>query len=241
MTGLDIQNPFREKAYQIAQLPLQTGILPHAEKIGIRFQNMQMGIHRLALVLILGAEAHVGYLSPFAGQGFTITVLHGVETMLFNRLKQADGICQCFIIARGTSIFTQPVDGETQSVNLLLGIERIAFIVERPINSAKFIVVETVDKSAFGTRSRFQILRPPQQAVCSRKGPQDAGVQDGPLFSFGLHLLSTRDTAVEAAVHFIRHSVYPEGEDIGDQLLLHLLLHLLDIHYSMSLSYKLFC
>ena len=66
MTGLDIQNPFREKAYQIAQLPLQTGILPHAEKIGIRFQNMQMGIHRLALVLILGAEAHVGYLSPFA-------------------------------------------------------------------------------------------------------------------------------------------------------------------------------
>lgn len=36
MTGLDIQNPFREKAYQIAQLPLQTGILPHAEKIGIK-------------------------------------------------------------------------------------------------------------------------------------------------------------------------------------------------------------
>ena len=202
---------------------------------------MQMGIHRLALVLILGAEAHVGYFSPFAGQGFAITVFHGVEAMLFDGLEQADGICQRFIIARGTSIFTQPVDGETQSVNLLLGIERIAFIVERPVNSAKFIVVETVDKSAFGTRSRFQILRPPQQAVCSRKGPQDAGVQDGPLFSFGLHLLSTRDTAVEAAVHFIRHSVYPEGEDIGDQLLLHLLLHLLDIHYSMSLSYKLFC
>lgn len=38
MTGLDIQNPFREKAYQIAQLPLQTGILPHAEKIGIRLE-----------------------------------------------------------------------------------------------------------------------------------------------------------------------------------------------------------
>lgn len=33
MTGLDIQNPFREKAYQIAQLPLQTGILPHAERL----------------------------------------------------------------------------------------------------------------------------------------------------------------------------------------------------------------
>ena len=32
MTGLDIQNPFREKAYQIAQLPLQTGILPHRGK-----------------------------------------------------------------------------------------------------------------------------------------------------------------------------------------------------------------
>ena len=48
---------------------------------------MQMGIHRLALVLILGAEAHVGYLSPFAGQGFTITVLHGVEAMLFDSLE----------------------------------------------------------------------------------------------------------------------------------------------------------
>mgnify|MGYP007086214743 CR=1 FL=1 len=77
------------------------------------------------------------------------------------------------------------VDGEPQSINLLLGIERITFVVERPVNSTKFIVIETVDKSAFGTRSRFQILRPPQQAVCSRKGPQDAGVQDGPLFSSG--------------------------------------------------------
>ena len=69
---------------------------------------MQMGIHRLALVLILGAEAHVGYFSPFAGQGFAITVFHGVEAMLFDGLEQADGICQRFIIARGTSIFTQP-------------------------------------------------------------------------------------------------------------------------------------
>ena len=234
MTGLDIQNPFREKAYQIAQLPLQTGILPHAEKIGIRFQNMQMGIHRLALVLILGAEAHVGYFSPFAGQGFAITVFHGVEAMLFNGLEQTDGICQRFIIARGTGIFTQPVDGEPQSINLLLGIERIAFIVERPVNSTKFIVIETVDKSTFGTRSRFQILRPLQQAVCSREGPQDAGVQDCPLFCFGLHLLPARDTAVETAVHFIRHSIYPEGEDIGNQLLLHLLFHLLDIHKFLS-------
>ena len=154
--------------------------------------------------------------------------------MLFDSLEQADGICQRFIIARGTSIFTQPVDGEPQSINLLLGIERIAFIVERPVNSTKFIVIETVDKSTFGTRSRFQILRPLQQAVCSREGPQDAGVQDGPLFCFGLHLLPARDTAVETAVHFIRHSVYPEGEDIGDQLLLHLLFHLLDIHKFLS-------
>lgn len=49
-------------------------------------------------------------------------------------------------------------------------------------------------------------------------------------FCFGLHLLPARDTAVETAVHFIRHSIYPEGEDIGNQLLLHLLFHLLDIH-----------
>ena len=46
--------------------------------------------------------------------------------------------------------------------------------------------------------------------------------------------LPARDTAVETAVHFIRHSIYPEGEDIGNQLLLHLLFHLLDIHKFLS-------
>ena len=40
--------------------------------------------------------------------------------MLFDGLEQADGICQRFIIARGTSIFTQPVDGEPQSIKMCI-------------------------------------------------------------------------------------------------------------------------
>ena len=74
---------------------------------------MQMRIHRFPLIFILLTQTHILYFIPFTGQRLTITVLHGVETMLFNRLKQTYSILKRFCVSRSPVIFTQSIDSET--------------------------------------------------------------------------------------------------------------------------------
>lgn len=59
--------------------------------------------------------------------------------MVLNIPEQTDGYFERFLIAGGTVIFAQPVDGKTDGINLLFGIERFAFVVEIPIDAAKFL------------------------------------------------------------------------------------------------------
>ena len=124
-----------------------------------------MGVHGLALILVLGAEAHVGHLSPLAGEGFAITVLPGVEAMCLDALEETNRINQGFFITGGTMVFAQSVDGKAEGINLLLRIEGLPFAVERPVDATEFVVVETVDEVTLGTRGGSEVFFLLQEAI----------------------------------------------------------------------------
>ena len=122
MRCLRVQYAVDEQADEVVQLTLQVIVLPYPEQIGVRLQDVQMGIHGLSLVGILVAEAHVGHFFPFAGQRFAISVFLSVEAVRLDVVKQTDGIFQCFAVARGTMVFAEPVDGKPDGIDLLLGV-----------------------------------------------------------------------------------------------------------------------
>ena len=74
---------------------------------------MQMGVHSFFLILILVAKPHIGDFVPIAGQGLAITVLYGVEAILFDASEEADGIVQRFFVSGGAMILTQTVNSKT--------------------------------------------------------------------------------------------------------------------------------
>ena len=64
MSGLLVQYLICEKLYQVTKLLLKNGVFPHAIEICVRLQNVQMGIHGLAFILILVTETHIGNIVP---------------------------------------------------------------------------------------------------------------------------------------------------------------------------------
>ena len=191
---------------------------------------MQVGVHGLTFVLVFIAKTHIGNLSPLAGKSLAIAILHRVEAMLFDILKQADGIFQSLSITRGTMIFAQPVDGKADGIDLLLRIQWVAFAIERPVDTAELAVIEMIYHIAFGTRCRRQVFFLLQQTVGCRESPENTGIQYSTLFCFRHQDSGSRDAAIEATVRFIRHPVHPEGKNVGCQLFFHLFSHILDVH-----------
>lgn len=90
MRCLRVQYAVDEQADEVVQATLQVIVLPYPEQIGVRLQDVQMGIHGLSLVGILVAEAHVGHFFPFAGQRFAISVFLSVEGCA-PRCRETDG------------------------------------------------------------------------------------------------------------------------------------------------------
>ncbi len=64
----------KEELNQILQCLLQSRILPDPEEIAIGLQDMEVGIHGLALVLIFLTEPQVLQSFPIPGKGIGITV-----------------------------------------------------------------------------------------------------------------------------------------------------------------------
>ena len=136
----------------------QTIVFPDPVQVGIRFQNMEMSIHRLPFIRIFFAQAHVGYLLPLTGKSFLIAILYRVKAVLFNIIEQSYSIRQCFFITRCTVIFAQSVDGKTNGIHLFLRIQRITFGSKTPIYAPEIAIIETIDQISFGMCSHIQIF-----------------------------------------------------------------------------------
>ena len=132
---------------------------------------MQMGVLRLGVVGIQLRETHVGNLAPFSCAGLDISVIDNIERVLFDTLKELDGIVESFLVASGTHIFAQAVDHESYGIKLLFGVLGIALAVERPVGAAIFAVDEMGNDIVLGSRCHFEILAFAEHTVCSREGP----------------------------------------------------------------------
>ena len=99
MIGTVIQNLVGENQDQVSELFFEVLVFPYPVQVGIRFEDMQVGIHCFFLILILVAESHILYQFPVFRKGFHITVLFRVETILFDRLEETDRIIQRLFIS----------------------------------------------------------------------------------------------------------------------------------------------
>ena len=91
VAGRRIENLVEEECDEVAQLLLEPFVLPYTVEVGVGFQDVQVGVHRLAFVLILCAESHVGNLLPGAAERFAIAVFYRVKAVGLNAFKEADG------------------------------------------------------------------------------------------------------------------------------------------------------
>ena len=134
--------------------------------------------------------------------------------MFLDAFVELDGIFQCFVVTRGTSIFRQSINHETYGIELLLRVFRIAFVVEAPICASKFLIDEMLDDIFLGTGGCFEVFRLAEHTISGRERPQDACIEDSALvsrfhqFSFACHL------TIETAVLLVLHLVEPETENV---------------------------
>ncbi len=78
-----------------------------------------------------------------------------------------------------------------------------------------------VEDIVFGTSSHLEILRFLQHTIGSRKGPQDASVEDGSLLGIGMQLLLGIDSPIEAAILAVHHLILPKAQDVVHDNILH--------------------
>ena len=187
-------------------------VAPYAQQIGIRLDYMQMCVHRLAVVAVLGRQTHILYGLPVARSRLDIASAAAVAAAGLDVVVERHGISQRLPIARGADIFAQPVEGEAEGIELLAGVERPPLGVERPVYAAELRVVEAVYQIPFGARRGREVILATRYAVCGRKGPQYAGVEYRAFGCVGIDSAVAADAAVEAAPLAVDHSVEPERE-----------------------------
>jgi hypothetical protein len=73
MVGFAIDDMLQEIIDQGNNLLPQPILRQNTVKRGVSFQHMQVGVHALFFVGILGAQAQVGNGLPFFGKGFQVT------------------------------------------------------------------------------------------------------------------------------------------------------------------------
>lgn len=116
----------KEKAQQRGRGLAQSGIRPHTQQIGVRLDDVQMCVHRLARVVIFGAQAHVGYRRPVAAGCLHIAAAHPVAAVLLYVAEHPLRIIERFGIAsRGTGVLAEPVNGKSYGIELLFSVEGV--------------------------------------------------------------------------------------------------------------------
>ena len=144
--------------------------------------------------------------------------------MLFDTIKELDGIVESLLVASGANIFAQSVNHKTNGIKLLFGVLGITLVVERPISAAIFAVDEMGNDIVLGSRCHFKILGFAENAICSRESPQDTTIEYAALFGIGVQVAMTVNTAIESTVLAVNHIVNPEGQDVACEHILHFLL-----------------
>src|SRR5580692_10597212 len=116
MAGAGVDDSPGEYLEEEADAPVQDGVRPCEEEVGIGFEYVEVGVRSLLFVGILFTQAEVFEWGPVAAKGLEIALLFGVEGMCFDELIESDRLVEGGRVARGTIIFADAVEGEGLSV-----------------------------------------------------------------------------------------------------------------------------
>ena len=137
-----------------------------------------------------------------------------VESMVFDVMIQRDGDVECLLVTGGTSILRHTIDGESNGVGLLLGVQRIALVIHTPEDATLLLVEEVITHVVLSSCGSLQVLRLTEDTIGSRESPQDAGIHDGSLLCLRVYLLSAIHTTIVTTILMVGHMVYPIIEDV---------------------------
>ena len=137
-----------------------------------------------------------------------------VESMVFDVMIQRDGDVECLLVTGGTSILRHTIDGESNGVGLLLGVQRIALVIHTPEDATLLLVEEVITHVVLSSCGSLQVLRLTDDTIGSRESPQDAGIHDGSLLCLRVYLLSAIHTTIVTTILMVGHMVYPIIEDV---------------------------
>ena len=157
MVGRLINNLFDENKDQVAQLSCQTIVFPYTVKVCVRFQNMQMRIHGLFLVLIFFAQPQIFQKHPIATVCFEITIQRWIETVFFDDPEEFDGCLKARFVARSTVMFAKCIDEKGLRINLLFGINRFSIKRNVPVGSTKFGIKKMAEDIPLCPVSHFEV------------------------------------------------------------------------------------
>ena len=135
-----------------------------------------------------------------------------VESVPLDGFEQPDSLFKGFAVARGPVVFAQSVEGESEGVELLAGVERRTVRGDLPVDAAVLLVVKMSQQPLLGPCGTFEVFRTPQCAVGRRESPENAAVKDCAARRCGVEGVFHRDAAVKSAPAVL-HTVGPEGED----------------------------
>ena len=112
-------------------------------------------------------------------------------------------------------IFRQSVQRKSLSVSLFLGVEWRAVGIERPIETAIFIVVEVFAEIIKSAVSHLAILIIAKSIGSLGKSPEDAAVEYQTLGRVGHDIVVAIEFAVESAIGIIHHILDPKPHNVG--------------------------
>src|SRR5262245_49287000 len=131
-----VDKTISEGSYQGDNLRAQGSVRPHAVKVGISLQNMQVRVHGLGRVIVPDAPQVCEGTAPLSWKTTEVAIAARIERMAFQPLIEIDRPCPWSFVTRAFAIFAQCVDGESLCVHQFAGLQRVAVRGHRPVNAA---------------------------------------------------------------------------------------------------------
>ncbi len=155
------------------------GVAGDAEQRRVCLDDVEVGIHGLGGIGVLLAQTHILDGLPVAGGGLAVAAARGVEAMGLDAVEEVHGHAQRLGVARRAIKLGHAVDGESDGVKLLFGVERAAVGTQAPVYTAVLLVDEARGDVVKGGHRRAEILGAAKSIVCRRESPEDTGIEDG--------------------------------------------------------------
>ena len=205
----DIQQPLHGS--------LETFVRPYLVQIGIGLQDMQVGVHGLVRIDVVGAQGHVFQRGEIPRKSLHITAVFPVGKMGFHHLEQVHGILEHLVVAGHFVQLRQAIDGKALGIELFLVIQALPFGRHAPIDTAVLVVAEMLQEPVPGMDGRHQILHILEGRISRGKAPDEPCVQDDAPGRVVKHSAVRSNFTVESAPRILQ--LQPIRQNAGSQVL----------------------